>query len=211
VKLKSDSERLQIFLNEPADSIEIQILNPDTFSVYRIFYAEFLNPDETGIIFGAMGANGASSESMNRVKNMRFFMDEIHPNWVLISYGVNDVQGKNFNTKNFYQNYDSLISKINSGNPAKILLMGITDNYIRKKGYNPKTESGSHALKKLALDKDYWYWPLYDVMGGRKSIQKWYKAGLAKRDRIHLNHKGYHLLADLMTDAFYRKLNEQRP
>jgi lysophospholipase L1-like esterase len=210
-KLKVDTNSVHIYLDEPADSIEIQILNPDTLSVYRVFYAQFLNPDESGVVFGAMGANGASSESMNRVKIMRSFMNEIDQDWVLISYGVNDVQGKKFNTKNFYQNYDSLIFKINFKNHSKILLMGITDNYLRKKGYNSKTESGSQTIKRLALDKGYWYWPLYDVMGGKKSIQKWYKAGLAKRDRIHFNQQGYSLLADLMWDAFYRKLNEQRP
>jgi lysophospholipase L1-like esterase len=210
-KLNVDTNSAHIYLNEPTDSIEIQILNPDTLSNYRVFYAQFLNPDESGVVFGAMGANGASSESMNRVKNMSSFMQEIHPDWVFISYGVNDVQSKNFNTKDFYRNYDSLISKINFKNQAKILLMGITDNYIRKKGNNPKTTAGSQTIQKLASDKGYWYWPLYDVMGGKKSIQKWYKAGLAKRDRIHLNHKGYYLLADLMSDAFYQKLNEQRP
>lgn len=211
VKLNSDSNQLQIFLNEPADSIEIQILNPDTLSSYRVFYVQFINPKEEGIVFGAMGANGASSESMNRVKNMSMFMEEISPDWIFLSYGVNDVQGRFFNPSDFYRQYDSLVSKIYQRGKGKILLMGITDNYIRKKGYNPKTETGSKIIQKLASEKGYWYWPLFDVMGGKKSIQKWYKAGLAKRDRIHFNHNGYSLLADLMTDAFYRKLYEQRP
>ncbi|MCX8081576.1 MAG: GDSL-type esterase/lipase family protein [Bacteroidia bacterium] len=210
-KVKYDSLSARISFQESADSVEIKIINPDSFSVYRVFYAQFLNPDTDGVIFGAMGANGASSESMLRVKHLSRFMEELKPDWLIVSYGVNDVQGKNYNPEDFYRHYDTLLARLNSKGSSKVLMMGITDNYIRKKGHNRRTLSGSNVLKKLSADRHYWYWPLFDVMGGPKSIQKWYKAGLAKRDRIHLNSKGYQLLAHLMTEAFFRKLNENRP
>ena len=45
---------------------------------------------------------------------------------------------------------------------------------------------------------------LYAVMGGYKSIYKWYKAGLAAQDKVHFNGRGYKLLAGLMFDAIDR-------
>ena len=45
---------------------------------------------------------------------------------------------------------------------------------------------------------------LYAVMGGYKSIYKWQKAGLAAKDKVHFNGKGYHILATLMFDAIDR-------
>jgi lysophospholipase L1-like esterase len=41
-------------------------------------------------------------------------------------------------------------------------------------------------------------------MGGYKSIYKWYKAGLAAKDKVHFNGRGYSLLSNLMFDAIYR-------
>jgi lysophospholipase L1-like esterase len=45
---------------------------------------------------------------------------------------------------------------------------------------------------------------LYSVMGGYKSIYKWYKAGLAAKDKVHFNGRGYTILANLMFDAINR-------
>jgi lysophospholipase L1-like esterase len=41
-------------------------------------------------------------------------------------------------------------------------------------------------------------------MGGYKSIYKWYKAGLAAKDKVHFNGRGYNLLATMMFDAINR-------
>jgi len=45
---------------------------------------------------------------------------------------------------------------------------------------------------------------LYAVMGGYKSIYKWQKAGLAAKDKVHFNGRGYSILANLMFDAINR-------
>jgi lysophospholipase L1-like esterase len=45
---------------------------------------------------------------------------------------------------------------------------------------------------------------LYAVMGGYKSIYKWYKAGLAAKDKVHFNGRGYNILASMMFDAINR-------
>ena len=45
---------------------------------------------------------------------------------------------------------------------------------------------------------------LYEVMCGYKSISKWYKAGIAAKDKVHFNGKGYTLLANLMFDVIYK-------
>jgi len=45
---------------------------------------------------------------------------------------------------------------------------------------------------------------LYAVMGGYKSIYKWQKAGLAAKDKVHFNGRGYSILANMMFDAINR-------
>ena len=45
-------------------------------------------------------------------------------------------------------------------------------------------------------------WDKFSLMGGLGSMAKWEKASLAKKDKIHFNMAGYHLLGDM----FYKAL-----
>jgi len=209
----SDSSETIIQFENPTDSAEIVIQVKDSLSLFRIYLMKIWKEDVTGILFGALGANGASTESMLRVSHMNNFMNKLHPDWIILSYGVNDVQGKYFSPDDFRKNYDTLMQRLQSSSSGKtkFLISGITDNYVRKKGYNKKTVKGCKDLEALCREKDISYWPLFEIMGGERSIQKWYKAGLAKRDRIHFNRKGYELIGTLMAEALLKKLNETQP
>jgi hypothetical protein len=41
-------------------------------------------------------------------------------------------------------------------------------------------------------------------MGGYGSSQKWYKAKLMQRDRIHFTNEGYKIKGDLLYEAFLK-------
>ena len=48
------------------------------------------------------------------------------------------------------------------------------------------------------------------TLGGRKAIARWYEAGLANSDRIHLTHEGYRLQGELLCDALIRAYNDYK-
>jgi len=47
------------------------------------------------------------------------------------------------------------------------------------------------------------FWDTREAMGGQGSMGGWRRAGLARRDGVHLKRDGYHRLADLFIEAFW--------
>lgn len=130
---------------------------------------------------------------------------------MVISLGVNDVQGKGFTKEEFIQHYDSLIRNIKEASPnCAILLTTTTDNYIRRRTPNKRTESAREALLEVMAHHQCAVWDMYEIMGGFKSISKWTKTGLAARDRIHFSPKGYRISGNLMFEALYRSYSCNR-
>ena len=69
---------------------------------------------------------------------------------------------------------------------------------------NKRPIKAQEAIFELMNKHNAAVYDLYSVMGGYKSIYKWYKAGLAAKDKVHFNGRGYTTLANLMFDAINR-------
>ena len=48
------------------------------------------------------------------------------------------------------------------------------------------------------------------MAGSEGAIARWYEAGLANSDRIHLTHEGYRLQGELLCDALIRAYNDYK-
>ena len=75
---------------------------------------------------------------------------------------------------------------------------------VRKRRYvqHPVGEQARKAFFLLAEKHKAGVWDKFSLMGGLGSMAKWEKASLAKKDKIHFNMAGYHLLGDM----FYKAL-----
>ncbi len=97
---------------------------------------------------------------------------------------------------------DLVIAQVRRVNPnCAILMSGINDSWMRKRGVNPHTEAAETAFRELAQECGGVFWDWYQVMGGYGSMEKWEEAGLAQADRIHFTPAGYKLIGDLLFDA----------
>lgn len=188
------------------DTVSFSILRVDTiqrdFSLYG-----FSLEDRTssGFYLAALGVNGAASHSFLRCNYFVPQLKTIQPDLVVISLGVNDVQGKDFTKEEFIAHYDSLITMVRQASPnCAILLTTTTDNYIKRRTPNKRTELAGEALFEVMKQQQVGVWDMYEIMGGYKSISKWTKAGLAAKDRVHFSGKGYRILGTLMFEAVYR-------
>ena len=187
------------------DSINFNLIRKDT--IIRDFMLKGFsieNPDP-GFYYAAIGVNGASTSSYLRCQS---FVDElatIPPDLVIFSIGVNDTHDMNFSKEKFMANYDSLVSLIKIASPNCVFLFNTTtDNFIRRKTPNKRPIKAQEAAYELMEKHNGAVYDLYAVMGGYKSMYKWYKAGLAAKDRVHFNGRGYKLLAGLMFEAIDR-------
>ena len=124
---------------------------------------------------------------------------------VIFTLGVNDTHDVNFTKAAFITKYDSLVAQIKKVSPnCAFLFVSTTDNYMTRKASNKRPMKAEEAAFDLMEKHKGAVYDLYAVMGGYKSIAKWTKAGLAARDKVHFNARGYRIVANLMYEAIDR-------
>jgi lysophospholipase L1-like esterase len=187
------------------DSVNFNLLRKDTAIkdfMIRGFSIDNTNP---GFYYAAIGVNGASTSSYLRCQEFVNELSTIPPDLVIFSLGVNDTHSVNFSKDQFIANYDSLIALVKIASPnCAFLFTTVTDNYMTRRTANKRPIKAEEAMFELMEKHKAAVYDLYAVMGGYKSIYKWQKAGLAAKDKVHFNGRGYRILANLMFDAIYR-------
>jgi lysophospholipase L1-like esterase len=189
------------------DSVNFKLVKLDTnrkdFMLYG-FSVENTNP---GFFYAGFGVNGASSDSYLKCNLFREQLETLQPDLVIFSLGVNDTQGKDFNKEAYINHYDSMIAEVRKASPScAILLTTTTDNFIKIKGKkrrvsNSRTATAGEAMFEMMETHKAAVWDLYGIMGGYKSMSNWLKAGLAAKDKVHFNARGYGIVGQLMFDA----------
>lgn len=184
------------------DSLYIRIVRIDTADQYFTLHGiEFENGDP-GIIYSAAGVNGAEVTSFLNCNLLRQDLSVIMPSWIILSLGTNDAYKTVFDKTAFERNYNSLIREIRQARPGVPILLTVpADSYRRKRYDNKNLVSVRDAIYNVARDNDCAVWDLYTLMGGARSILKWYKAGLAAKDKLHFTKQGYILQGKLLFDA----------
>lgn len=162
----------------------------------------YLDKSGGGFSLSEAGVNGASTQAWLRCDLWESELRRVMPDLVIFSIGINDIQGADFDVRRFKANYRQLIAQVRRVNPnCAILMSGINDSWMRKRGVNPHTEAAETAFRELAQECGGVFWDWYQVMGGYGSMEKWEEAGLAQADKIHFTPNGYKLVGDLLFDA----------
>jgi hypothetical protein len=185
------------------DSVTLRISRCDTLPVpFRLYGLDFMNGD-AGIIFSSAGVNGAEVVSFLRCDLLAGQLSAEKPSLVIVSLGTNDAYPVRFDKDLFKQNYIDLIKVIRKSDPKLPVLLTIPGDGYRKRRYvNKNLPVARDAIFEVAQETDCAVWDFFAVMGGAKSIIKWYKAGLAAKDKLHFSKAGYFLQGDLFSDAF---------
>ncbi len=196
----------QFTFDELVDSVAFKLIRKDTLQRDFILYGfDVRNNTEAGVYYAALGANGASTQSVLRCQLFAQQLKTLQPDLIILSLGVNDVQGKTFSTEDYIAHYDSIVARIREASPTcAILFNTITDNYVRRKTPNKKSTTVEECIYKLTEKHNAAMWDIFAVMGGYKSIFKWQQAGLARKDKVHFTAKGYHIFADMMFEAIMK-------
>ena len=164
-----------------------------------------LENDHPGMIYHAVGVNGAKLPSFLRCSLLPPQLAALSPDMVVLSIGTNDANTRYFNPEEYRQHYDSLIRRVRTALPdAAILLTVPNDSYLFRRYLNKNTVKVKEVILELAAVWDCGVWDFYTIMGGLNSIWVWNRFGLAKRDRIHFTRKGYELQGDLFFNAFLK-------
>lgn len=168
-----------------------------------------LESDDPGFFYHANGVNGASTTSWLRCQGFTNELAVIKPDLVVFSIGINDAHDPDFDAQRYARNYSELITRVRSAAPGTaILLTTNTDSYVKRRYPNKNGAAVREVMLRLAAEHGCAVWDTFGVMGGPRSITQWEKAGLAKKDLIHLTRPGYTALGDLLFSAMMEAYGE---
>ena len=171
----------------------------------------YLDRPASGFTFSEVGVNGASTHSWLQCSLLEEDLRRVQPDLVLLSIGINDIQGGYFDEQRFKANYRALIHQIRKVNPhCALLFTGINDSWRRGAGVNEHTADAERAFRDLAAEYKAVFWDWYEVMGGYGSMAQWEAAGLAQPDKIHFTPLGYKVVADYLFDAILEDYYSRR-
>ncbi len=184
------------------DSLSFTFVRKDTAAFPMHVYGVLVDDDAPNVKYVNIGINGASTESYLNAEKFFSHLDAVNPDLAILSVGVNDASGGNFSKEKYISNYKRIVNEILEVNPrCAIIFTTNNDFYNYRGGVNLNQPKVCEAMRELSKIYDASMWDMYNVMGGHKSIQTWYKNNLAKKDKIHFTPEGYNIVGDLLFDA----------
>jgi lysophospholipase L1-like esterase len=188
-------------LKEPMDSLtfvfDFDENNTQEISIYGIG----LESGNAGSTYSALGVNGADVKALLKSNLLAKQLLVVEPSLIILSYGINDVY-KDFDSFEFESNYTILIQRIRAVLPNVPILLTTPGDALKDRTRTIKEfPQLIETIYNVAKNNDCAVWNFYDVMGGKGSINEWFRANLTNGDKLHFLKKGYELQADLLFQA----------
>lgn len=222
----------QIVLASLATRVNVEFASAGDLTIY----GAALSGERPGVFYHAIGNNGATYDSYNRIGTVGVGINPLQPALVIISLGTNEAFGKlGGNPAQFKSAVHRLVSNIRNANPDALILLTtpmechrsvVTTSKVRVrrkkgKGYRTVTKTNkSYAvnrniapLRKAILDYGKQHgvavYDWYEIAGGNGASASWINAELFAKDRVHHTRTGYHLQGRLLYDALMDALRSQ--
>ena len=219
----------QIMLASLATKINVSFASAGDLTLY----GATLSGDRPGVFYHAIGNNGATFDSYNRIGSVGVGINPLQPDLVIISLGTNEAFGRQDASK-FRNSIHRLVTNIREANPNSLILLTTpmechksvttkkrvrTSKRGRKARYRTVT-SKSYAvnrnivpLRQAILDygrqNGVAVYDWYEVAGGSGASASWISSSLFAKDRVHHTHKGYNLEGRLLYEAIMDALRSQ--
>ena len=195
------------FFSEVVDSVAIRFDSVQGDPQYILQGVQMVRP-ESGLVYHALGVNGAATKSFLRSENFVEQGRYVAPDLVIFGLGINDAykpDGAWF-PEEYGARYDTLVQWFKEINPeCEFLFMTNNDSYYKRRVPNEHALDVSAQMQKLSKRHNAAYWDLFGTMGGLNSIVLWQEHGLAKSDKIHFTKAGYRLNSDLLFWAIWEE------
>ena len=211
--IDSANHRYVYNLRQEVDSIDIYI--PCQEGQQFTLTGVLLDSRHPGITYHSIGVNGAAVPDYLKC-SLNSDLRLIRPDLVIFGIGINDAHAADFDSVAFKENYLRLCDSIRSVNPQCAFIFITNNDCYRKTGrrsysVNRNGLQVQEVCYRLAQLTGGAVWDQFEIMGGLKSMEKWQKAGLAQKDKVHFTRAGYQLLGDLFYQALSHEINNFKP
>lgn len=206
----------RIVLNKDVDKLTLRGRTDNEYNKH-IYYGFILENGNKGVLYNAMGANGAAFSHFDNERLING-ISEIGADMIIISLGTNDSYGHNFNAESIRANLDSVVSKIRATNPNIAILlttpMETRQSVRNKRGRrtittNNNVKQVARTIVDYATENGLAYWDFYTVAGGAGANSAWSQRNLVRPDMVHLSIEGYELQGKLLYQALINHYNRR--
>lgn len=189
------------------------------------FSGASLTNGNSGIVYHAIGNNGATFSNYNRIENFGKDVASLSPDLIIISLGTNDAFGK-ISDESLIEELNYLLKQLKDARPkVKFLLTTPMEcqrtfrsyrkrrkgsrrrySYTRSQTVNTRVATVADAIRKYAAENKIPLYDFYEVAGGNGASSRWVSSKIMSSDRIHLSFPGYRVAGDLFTEALRHSL-----
>jgi lysophospholipase L1-like esterase len=163
-----------------------------------------LERDEPGVVYDALGANGARAELLGSINGAHLTeqMALRKPALVILQYGTNESEAPGL-ARDYEKTLTAVVSLIKTASPnASILIAAPLDRAETSEGGGLRTKPIIKQLvaaqRNVAKATGVAFWNTFEAMGGEGSMAKWMKSGLGGGDLTHPTPQGAEALGDLL-------------
>ena len=159
--------------------------------------------DRPGVRYVNFGLVGATVDVTRRwdPKLVANDIRALQPDLIVYGYGTNEGFNAGVDLDRYRSYARKFVRSLQRAAPdADVAFIGAADGASRRHsgsrcsgGYRTPVKLGGvrRTVKSMAKEMGAGYWDWAGAMGGRCSVDKWARQGLAAKDRVHLTGKGY--------------------
>lgn len=198
----------KVILPEIKNEIILQALPPTNLQTQATIFGISLENGKKGVIYHAIGVNGAKYIHYNKSKYFAEQTMVLQPDLFIISLGTNEAIDYPYIDSQLFNYIDNLVESLKAKNPAsKFILTTPPDSFRKKTRRNPGIERVREIITRYADQHNIAYWDLYAAVGGHHSADAYKKYNLIQRDGIHFTKEGYELQGNLFYQALIQSYN----
>ena len=164
-------------------------------------YTRNAGSTSSGIIYEALGVNGARAKRLHGLTQDGAFLQSIaqlRPDLIVIAYGTNEVTDDDWTIASYERMLVDMIRRFHSAAPgSSVLIIGPPDRAVQgSDGWISARKMSAllEAQRRAAFSANAALWSSYDAMGGAGSMNAWVARGLGRSDHVHLTAIGYNKL-----------------
>lgn len=163
-----------------------------------------LENDNPGVVYNAIGVNGATVSDYNKYPLFFQQLTALEPNLIIVSLGTNESFGK-WSTPYFRTEIMSFINQVKKYNPqAIILLMSPPPSLFKRRFVNNFIEEYANVLKNI---DGCVYWDFLNKQGGVNAPLRYDFQNYMAKDKIHYTKEGYQMQGELFCKDFISAYN----
>lgn len=210
IGISNDFKYKSINFQENVKNFKIEVIGDASPEFYAINFGSY-----RGVQVHNIPMRGSSGTLFKKIDQSQLAEQYKHLNTrlVLLQYGGNSVPYVKDSTQaqNYGRWFAAQITRLKQLLPeATFVVIGPSD-MATKEGEDfvtyPYLTQVRDALKAAALNNGCAFWDIYEVMGGKNSMESWVNADppLAGKDYVHFTSKGAKEIAELFNQAFMKE------